>query len=128
MRALVLSRSPLPAPPANRLQPVAFPPGRRLQADRPIERCEIEPALQSARDGDSFLALLSAVVQGDQFRSQKIFIVSLACWSGRPEAARAWSSDLLEPSEAVFHRCSRNAVAADDVRVGVTGCPPTPTR
>lgn len=105
--------------------------GSLLGPDRPIELrlLEIEPALQALEGvvmelDDCAFPLLSGVEIGSD--PQKIFDgVSLALLVGARPGARAWSSDLLEANGAIFTAQGKalNAVAADDVRVGVTGNP-----
>lgn len=106
--------------------------GSLLGPDRPIELrlLEIEPALQALEGvvmelDDCAFPLLSGVEIGSD--PQKIFDgVSLALLVGaRPRAAGMERSDLLEANGAIFTAQGKalNAVAADDVRVGVTGNP-----
>lgn len=106
--------------------------GSLLGPDRPIELrlLEIEPALQALEGvvmelDDCAFPLLSGVEIGSD--PQKIFdSVSLALLVGaRPRGAGMERSDLLEANGAIFTAQGKalNAVAADDVRVGVTGNP-----
>lgn len=106
--------------------------GSLLGPDRPIELrlLEIEPALQALEGvvmelDDCAFPLLSGVEIGSD--PQKIFDgVSLALLVGaRPWGAGMERSDLLEANGAIFTAQGKalNAVAADDVRVGVTGNP-----
>lgn len=106
--------------------------GSLLGPDRPIELrlLEIEPALQALEGvvmelDDCAFPLLSGVEIGSD--PQKIFAgVSLALLVGaRPRGAGMERSDLLEANGAIFTAQGKalNAVAADDVRVGVTGNP-----
>lgn len=106
--------------------------GSLLGPDRPIELrlLEIEPALQALEGvvmelDDCAFPLLSGVEIGSD--PQKIFDgVSLALLVGaRPRGAGMERSDLLEANGAIFTAQGKalNAVAADDVRVGVTGNP-----
>lgn len=106
--------------------------GSLLGPDRPIELrlLEIEPALQALEGvvmelDDCAFPLLSGVEIGSD--PQKIFDgVSLALLVGaRPRSAGMERSDLLEANGAIFTAQGKalNAVAADDVRVGVTGNP-----
>lgn len=106
--------------------------GSLLGPDRPIELrlLEIEPALQALEGvvmelDDCAFPLLSGVEIGSD--PQKIFHgVSLALLVGaRPRGAGMERSDLLEANGAIFTAQGKalNAVAADDVRVGVTGNP-----
>lgn len=106
--------------------------GSLLGPDRPIELrlLEIEPALQALEGvvmelDDCAFPLLSGVEIGSD--PQKIFDgVSLALLVGaRPRDAGMERSDLLEANGAIFTAQGKalNAVAADDVRVGVTGNP-----
>lgn len=106
--------------------------GSLLGPDRPIELrlLEIEPALQALEGvvmelDDCAFPLLSGVeIRSDP---QKIFDgVSLALLVGaRPRGTGMERSDLLEANGAIFTAQGKalNAVAADDVRVGVTGNP-----
>lgn len=106
--------------------------GSLLGPDRPIELrlLEIEPALQALEGvvmelDDCAFPLLSGVEIGSD--PQKIFDgVSLALLVGaRPRGPGMERSDLLEANGAIFTAQGKalNAVAADDVRVGVTGNP-----
>lgn len=106
--------------------------GSLLGPDRPIELrlLEIEPALQALEGvvmelDDCAFPLLSGVEIGSD--PQKIFDgVSLALLVGaRPRGVGMERSDLLEANGAIFTAQGKalNAVAADDVRVGVTGNP-----
>lgn len=106
--------------------------GSLLGPDRPIELrlLEIEPALQALEGvvmelDDCAFPLLSGVEIGSD--PQKIFDgVSQALLVGaRPRGAGMERSDLLEANGAIFTAQGKalNAVAADDVRVGVTGNP-----
>lgn len=106
--------------------------GSLLGPDRPIELrlLEIEPALQALEGvvmelDDCAFPLLSGVEIGSD--PQKIFDgVSLVLLVGaRPRGAGMERSDLLEANGAIFTAQGKalNAVAADDVRVGVTGNP-----
>ncbi|WME72091.1 malate dehydrogenase [Mycobacterium tuberculosis] len=106
--------------------------GSLLGPDRPIELrlLEIEPALQALEGvvmelDDCAFPLLSGVEIGSD--PQKIFDgVNLALLVGaRPRGAGMERSDLLEANGAIFTAQGKalNAVAADDVRVGVTGNP-----
>lgn len=106
--------------------------GSLLGPDRPIELrlLEIEPALQALEGvvmelDDCAFPLLSGVEIGSD--PQKIFDgVRLALLVGaRPRGAGMERSDLLEANGAIFTAQGKalNAVAADDVRVGVTGNP-----
>lgn len=106
--------------------------GSLLGPDRPIELrlLEIEPALQALEGvvmelDDCAFPLLSGVEIGSD--PQKIFDgVSLALLVGaRARGAGMERSDLLEANGAIFTAQGKalNAVAADDVRVGVTGNP-----
>lgn len=105
--------------------------GSLLGPDRPIELrlLEIEPALQALEGvvmelDDCAFPLLSGVEIGSD--PQKIFDgVSLALLVGARRGAGMERSDLLEANGAIFTAQGKalNAVAADDVRVGVTGNP-----
>ncbi|MEQ0575326.1 malate dehydrogenase [Mycobacterium tuberculosis] len=106
--------------------------GSLLGPDRPIELrlLEIEPALQALEGvvmelDDCAFPLLSGVEIGSE--PQKIFDgVRRALLAGaRPRGAVMERSDLLEANGAIFTAQGKalNAVAADDVRVGVTGNP-----
>ncbi|WP_230865570.1 malate dehydrogenase [Mycobacterium canetti] len=106
--------------------------GSLLGPDRPIELrlLEIEPALQALEGvamelDDCAFPLLSGVEIGSD--PQKIFDgVSLALLVGaRPRGPGMERSDLLEANGAIFTAQGKalNAVAADDIRVGVTGNP-----
>ncbi|WP_406814560.1 malate dehydrogenase [Mycobacterium sp. M23085] len=106
--------------------------GSLLGPDRPIELrlLEIEPALK-ALEGvvmeleDCAFPLLSGVQIGAD--ANKIFDgVNLALLVGaRPRGPGMERSDLLEANGAIFTAQGKalNSVAADDVRIGVTGNP-----
>jgi malate dehydrogenase len=106
--------------------------GSLLGADRPIELrlLEIEPALKTLEGvvmelDDCAFPTLAGVEIGHE--ATKIFDgVSLALLVGaRPRGPGMERSDLLEANGAIFTEQGRalNDVAADDVRVGVTGNP-----
>jgi malate dehydrogenase len=106
--------------------------GSLLGPDRPIELrlLEIEPALKALEGvvmelDDCAFPLLSGVQIGSD--ANKIFDgVNLALLVGaRPRGPGMERSDLLEANGAIFTAQGRalNAVAASDVRVGVTGTP-----
>src|SRR3954467_13422175 len=106
--------------------------GSLLGPDRPIELrlLEIEPALK-AREGvvmeldDCAFPLLAGVQIGAD--ANKIFDgVNLALLVGaRPRGPGMERGDLLEANGAIFTAQGKalNEVAADDVRIGVTGNP-----
>ena len=106
--------------------------GSLLGADRPVELrlLEIEPALKALEGvvmelDDCAFPTLAGVEIGHEPR--KIFDgVSLALLVGaRPRGPGMERGDLLEANGAIFTEQGRalNEVAADDVRVGVTGNP-----
>jgi len=106
--------------------------GSLLGTDRPIELrlLEIEPALKALEGvvmelDDCAFPLLSGVEIGAD--ANKIFDgVNLALLVGaRPRGPGMERSDLLEANGAIFTAQGKalNAVAADDVRIGVTGNP-----
>ncbi|WP_297824681.1 malate dehydrogenase [Mycobacterium sp.] len=106
--------------------------GSLLGPDRPIELrlLEIEPALKALEGvvmelDDCAFPLLSGVEIGAD--ANKIFDgVNLALLVGaRPRGPGMERSDLLEANGAIFTVQGKalNAVAADDVRIGVTGNP-----
>ena len=106
--------------------------GSLLGADRPIELrlLEIEPALKSLEgvvmelDDCAFPTLAGVEIGADP---EKIFDgVNLALLVGaRPRGPGMERSDLLEANGAIFTAQGKalNEVAADDVRIGVTGNP-----
>jgi malate dehydrogenase len=103
-----------------------------LAGDRPIELrlLEIEPALKALEgvvmelDDCAFPQLAGVQIGSDP---EKIFDgVNLALLVGaRPRGPGMERSDLLEANGAIFTAQGKalNAVAADDVRIGVTGNP-----
>jgi malate dehydrogenase len=106
--------------------------GSLLGPDRPIELrlLEIEPALKTLEGvvmelDDCAFPLLSRVEIGSD--PTKVFDgVNLALLVGaRPRGPGMERSDLLEANGAIFTAQGKalNAVAADDVRIGVTGNP-----
>ncbi|MCV7280401.1 malate dehydrogenase [Mycolicibacterium flavescens] len=106
--------------------------GSLLGPDRPIELrlLEIEPALKALEGvvmelDDCAFPLLSGVEIGSD--ANKIFNgVNLALLVGaRPRGPGMERSDLLEANGAIFTAQGKalNEVAADDVRIGVTGNP-----
>ena len=106
--------------------------GSLLGPDRPIELrlLEIEPALKALEGvvmelDDGAFPLLSGVQIGAD--PNKIFDgVSLALLVGaRPRGPGMERGDLLEANGAIFTAQGKalNSVAADDVRIGVTGNP-----
>ena len=106
--------------------------GSLLGPDRPIELrlLEIEPALKALEGvvmelDDCAFPLLSGVEIGAD--ADKIFDgVNLALLVGaRPRGPGMERSDLLEANGAIFTAQGKalNSVAADDVRIGVTGNP-----
>ncbi len=106
--------------------------GSLLGPDRPIELrlLEIEPALKALEGvvmelDDCAFPLLSSVEIGAD--ANKIFDgVNLALLVGaRPRGPGMERSDLLEANGAIFTAQGKalNSVAADDVRIGVTGNP-----
>lgn len=106
--------------------------GALLGPDRPIELrlLEIEPALKALEGvvmelDDCAFPLLSGVEIGAD--PNKIFDgVNLALLVGaRPRGPGMERSDLLEANGAIFTAQGKalNSVAADDVRIGVTGNP-----
>ncbi|MBV8927751.1 MAG: malate dehydrogenase, partial [Mycobacteriaceae bacterium] len=106
--------------------------GALLGADRPIELrlLEIEPALKALEGvvmelDDCAFPLLAGVAIGSD--PTKIFDgVNLALLVGaRPRGPGMERSDLLEANGAIFTAQGKalNDVAADDVRIGVTGNP-----
>src|ERR1700724_1510106 len=106
--------------------------GSLLGADRPIELrlLEIEPALKALEgvvmelDDCAFASLAGVEIGADP---TKIFDgVNLALLVGaRPRGPGMERSDLLEANGAIFTAQGKalNEVAADDIRVGVTGNP-----
>jgi len=106
--------------------------GSLLGADRPIQLqlLEIEPALKTLEgvvmelDDCAFPTLAGVEIGSDP---EKIFDgVNLALLVGaRPRGPGMERSDLLEANGAIFTAQGKalNAVAADDVRIGVTGNP-----
>ena len=106
--------------------------GSLLGADRPIELrlLEIEPALKALEgvvmelDDCAFPTLAGVQIGADP---EKIFDgVNLALLVGaRPRGPGMERSDLLEANGAIFTAQGKalNDVAADDVRIGVTGNP-----
>src|SRR3954447_18944501 len=106
--------------------------GSLLGSERPIELrlLEIEPALKALEGvvmelGDCAFQTLAGVEIGAD--PEKIFDgVNLALLVGaRPRGPGMERSDLLEANGAIFTAQGKalNAVAADDVRIGVTGNP-----
>nr|WP_090275887.1 malate dehydrogenase [Mycolicibacterium komanii]CRL69031.1 malate dehydrogenase [Mycolicibacterium komanii] len=106
--------------------------GSLLGPDRPIELrlLEIEPALKALEGvvmelDDCAFPLLAGVEIGSD--ANKIFDgVNLALLVGaRPRGPGMERSDLLEANGAIFTAQGKalNSVAADDVRIGVTGNP-----
>lgn len=106
--------------------------GSLLGPDQPIELrlLEIEPALKALEGvvmelDDCAFPLLSGVQIGSD--ANKIFDgVNLALLVGaRPRGPGMERSDLLEANGAIFTAQGKalNAVAASDIRVGVTGNP-----
>ncbi len=106
--------------------------GALLGADRPIELrlLEIEPALKALEGvvmelDDCAFPQLAGVEIGHE--AEKIFDgVNLALLVGaRPRSKGMERADLLEANGAIFTAQGKalNEVAADDVRVGVTGNP-----
>ena len=106
--------------------------GALLGADRPIELrlLEITPALKSLEGvvmelDDCAFPTLAGVEIGDD--ANKVFDgVSLALLVGaRPRTAGMERGDLLSANGAIFTAQGKalNEVAADDIRVGVTGNP-----
>ncbi len=106
--------------------------GGLLGADRPIELrlLEITPALKSLEGvvmelDDCAFPTLAGVEIGDD--AEKIFDgVNLALLVGaRPRGPGMERADLLSANGAIFTAQGKalNAVAADDVRIGVTGNP-----
>ncbi len=106
--------------------------GSLLGSDRPIELrlLEIEPALKSLEgvvmelDDCAFPTLAGVEIGAD---ANKVFDgVSLALLVGaRPRGPGMERSDLLEANGAIFTTQGKalNEVAADDIRIGVTGNP-----
>jgi malate dehydrogenase len=106
--------------------------GSLLGADRPIELrlLEIEPALKALEgvvmelDDCAFPSLAGVQIGSDP---EQVFDgVNLALLVGaRPRGPGMERSDLLEANGAIFTAQGRalNQVAADDVRIGVTGNP-----
>jgi malate dehydrogenase len=106
--------------------------GSLLGADRPIELrlLEIEPALKALEgvvmelDDCAFPSLAGVQIGADP---EKVFDgVSLALLVGaRPRGPGMERGDLLEANGAIFTAQGKalNNVAADDVRIGVTGNP-----
>ena len=106
--------------------------GALLGPDTPVELrlLEIEPAMQALEGvvmelDDCAFPLLADVETGHQ--AQRVFDgVSLALLVGaRPRSKGMERSDLLEANGAIFTEQGKalNDVAADDVRIGVTGNP-----
>jgi malate dehydrogenase len=106
--------------------------GALLGADRPVELrlLEIEPALKALEGvvmelDDCAFPTLANVEIGHE--AEKIFDgVNLALLVGaRPRTKGMERGDLLEANGAIFTAQGKalNAVAADDVRIGVTGNP-----
>jgi malate dehydrogenase len=106
--------------------------GALLGSDRPVELrlLEIEPALKALEGvvmelDDCAFPTLAGVEIGHE--AEKIFDgVNLALLVGaRPRAKGMERGDLLEANGAIFTAQGKalNAVAADDVRIGVTGNP-----
>ncbi len=106
--------------------------GSLLGADRPIELrlLEIEPALKALEGvvmelDDCAFPTLAGVEIGDD--AEKVFDgVNLALLVGaRPRGPGMERGDLLEANGAIFTTQGKalNKVAADDVRIGVTGNP-----
>ena len=106
--------------------------GGLLGADRPIELrlLEIEPALKTLEgvvmelDDCAFPTLAGVRIGSDP--TQVFDGVNLALLVGaRPRGPGMERSDLLEANGAIFTTQGKalNAVAADDVRIGVTGNP-----
>ncbi|MFC6154373.1 malate dehydrogenase [Nocardioides yefusunii] len=103
-----------------------------LAGDRPVELrlLEIEPALKSLEgvvmelDDCAFPTLAGVEIGSD---AEKVFDgVNLALLVGaRPRGPGMERGDLLEANGAIFTAQGKalNAVAADDVRIGVTGNP-----
>ncbi|GAA1478433.1 malate dehydrogenase [Nocardioides aestuarii] len=106
--------------------------GALLGQDRPIQLqlLEIEPALKALEgvvmelDDCAFPTLAGVEIGAD---AEKVFDgVNLALLVGaRPRGPGMERSDLLEANGAIFTAQGKalNAVAADDVRIGVTGNP-----
>ncbi|MCV7257463.1 malate dehydrogenase [Mycobacterium shimoidei] len=106
--------------------------GSLLGADRPIELrlLEIEPALKALEgvvmelDDCAFATLAGVEIGADP---NKIFDgANLALLVGaRPRGPGMERSDLLEANGAIFTEQGKalNSVAADDIRIGVTGNP-----
>ena len=106
--------------------------GSLLGSDRPIELrlLEIEPALKSLEgvvmelDDCAFPTLAGVEIGAD---ANKVFDgVNLALLVGaRPRGPGMERSDLLEANGAIFTTQGKalNEVAADDIRIGVTGNP-----
>jgi malate dehydrogenase len=106
--------------------------GSLLDEDRPIELrlLEISPALKALEGvvmelDDCAFPALAGIEIGDD--ANKVFDgVNLALLVGaRPRGPGMERSDLLEANGAIFTAQGKalNAVAADDIRVGVTGNP-----
>jgi malate dehydrogenase len=106
--------------------------GGLLGADRPVELrlLEIEPALKTLEGvvmelDDCAFPTLAGVEIGHE--AEKIFDgVNLALLVGaRPRSKGMERADLLEANGAIFTAQGKalNSVAADDVRIGVTGNP-----
>ncbi len=106
--------------------------GSLLGADRPIELrlLEISPALKALEGvvmelDDCAFPTLAGVEIGDD--ANKVFDgVNLALLVGaKPRGPGMERSDLLEANGAIFTEQGKalNAVAADDIRIGVTGNP-----
>jgi malate dehydrogenase len=106
--------------------------GSLLGSERPVELrlLEIEPALKALEGvvmelGDCAFPTLAGVEIGSD--PEKLFDgVNLALLVGaRPRGPGMERSDLLEANGAIFTAQGKalNAVAADDVRIGVTGNP-----